>query len=288
MRERTEKPQAPSIPEERVRNVMHRSILLLVVATAILTLLGLLMVFSAITPGAVRAEYEDGPNLFRSAYLQMAYAAIGTVLAVICARIPLAVFQRLWGLALGFGILLQLLVLSPMGASVAGNRNWIAFGPIRLQPSEFLKLAMVVALAEGLTPPGTIRKIGKLTGGLVLLVSILQPVVELDPAALTRSLTEYKLELGAYSAQLEEENGELMKSIIEEQSAAYILDKAAQQGIACQVTVQAAGEGEWPVPETVTVQGTLTGEQREALERQIEADFAIPVQRQFYESGDGA
>lgn len=51
--------------------------------------------------------------------------------------------------------------------------------------------AMVVALAEGLTPPGTIRKIGKLTGGLVLLVSILQPVVELDPAALTRSLTEY-------------------------------------------------------------------------------------------------
>ena len=27
---------------------------------------------------------------------------------------------------------------------------------------------------------------------------------------------------------------------------------------------------------------------REALERQIEADFAIPVQRQFYESGDGA
>ena len=25
--------------------------------------------------------------------------------------------------------------------------------------------AMVVALAEGLTPPGTIRKIGKLTGG---------------------------------------------------------------------------------------------------------------------------
>lgn len=101
-------------------------------------------------------------------------------------------------------------------------------------------------LAEGLTPPGTIRKIGKLTGGLVLLVSILQPVVELDPAALTRSLTEYKLELGAYSAQLEEENGELMKSIIEEQSAAYILDKAAQQGIACQVTVQAAGEGEWP------------------------------------------
>ena len=26
--------------------------------------------------------------------------------------------------------------------------------------------AMVVALAEGLTPPGTIRKIGKLTGGL--------------------------------------------------------------------------------------------------------------------------
>ena len=148
--------------------------------------------------------------------------------------------------------------------------------------------AMVVALAESLTPQGTIRKIGRFTGGLVLLLAVVQPVMKLDEGSLRQAMAEYKAALSIYDGTLEEENQTLMKGIIAEQSGAYILDKAAQQGIACQVTVQAAGEGEWPVPETVTVQGTLTGEQREALERQIEADFAIPVQRQFYESGDGA
>ena len=143
--------------------------------------------------------------------------------------------------------------------------------------------AMVVALAEGLTPPGTIRKIGKLTGGLVLLVSILQPVVELDPAALTRSLTEYKLELGAYSAQLEEENGELMKSIIEEQCAAYIQDKAETLGAECSVEVDAEESGGWPVPRRVTVSGPLTEEQQAELTALIEAELAVPAEEQNYQ-----
>ncbi|WP_186564428.1 stage III sporulation protein AF [Lawsonibacter celer] len=145
--------------------------------------------------------------------------------------------------------------------------------------------AMIVALAEGLTPPGAIRKVGKLTGGLVLLLAILQPILGLDGAALTRSLTEYRLDLSAYSDSLEEENGELMKEIIAEQSAAYIVDKAAELGISCQVTVETVQDGDYPVPETVTVIGELDMAQQEALKRQIETDFAIPAQRQYYKSG---
>ncbi|MDY5130459.1 transporter associated domain-containing protein, partial [Actinotignum timonense] len=41
------------------------------------TLLGLLMVFSAITPGAVRAEYEDGP-----------YETLGGLIMAELGRIP--------------------------------------------------------------------------------------------------------------------------------------------------------------------------------------------------------
>ena len=142
--------------------------------------------------------------------------------------------------------------------------------------------AMLVALAESLIPAGSIRRIARLTGGLVLLAAILK----LDTTALTRALTEYKLELSAYSADLEEENEILMKDIIEEQSGAYIQDKAAALGIDCQVTVEADGEEEWPIPQSVTVMGSLTAEQQEALERTIEEDFAIPAERQRYESGD--
>ena len=130
--------------------------------------------------------------------------------------------------------------------------------------------AMLVALAESLIPAGSIRRIARLTGGLVLLAAILNPLLKLDTTALTRALTEYKLELSAYSADLEEENEILMKDIIEEQSGAYIQDKAAALGIDCQVTVEADGEEEWPIPQSVTVMGSLTAEQQEARERTIE------------------
>ena len=154
--------------------------------------------------------------------------------------------------------------------------------------------AMVVALAEGLMPPGGVRKIGRLTGGLVLLAAVLKPVLAVDTAALTRSVEEYTRELGSYSTQLEEENDVLMKKIIEEQAAAYIVDKAEALGISCTVQVEAGGGGEWPVPWRVTVTGELDREEQAALTACITADFSIPEERQiyesgqYYESGDGA
>lgn len=147
--------------------------------------------------------------------------------------------------------------------------------------------AMILALLEGLAPPGAIRKIGKLTGGLLLLLAVLRPLAALDPTALTRALTRYKLDVSACSEEFARENRTLMEGIIAEQSAAYIADKAAQLGISCRVTVAVGGEGEYPVPETVTVTGNLTAAQRAALERQIEVDFAIPAQRQSYRMEKG-
>ena len=145
--------------------------------------------------------------------------------------------------------------------------------------------AMLVALAEALCPDGNIRGILRLTGGLVLLAAVLNPLLKLDTEALGRALAEYKLDLSAYSTELEEENETLMKDIIEEQSAAYIQDKAAGLGITCLAAVEAEGGGDWPVPTAVTITGALTAEQREALTRAIEADFDIPAERQTYESG---
>ena len=44
--------------------------------------------------------------------------------------------------AIAFGLLVAVLFI---GVEVAGQRNWIEiFGPFRLQPSEFAKLALVV------------------------------------------------------------------------------------------------------------------------------------------------
>ncbi len=144
--------------------------------------------------------------------------------------------------------------------------------------------AMLVALAEGLVPAGAGRKICRLTGGLVLLLAMVQPVLKLDGDALTGALTRYRLDLEDQRQTLEEENSQVMQAIIEEQAGAYIQDKAQELGIDCQVEVTAQGE-DYPIPQTVTIRGSLTAEQREALTRAIETDFAIPAQRQIYESG---
>lgn len=148
--------------------------------------------------------------------------------------------------------------------------------------------AMIVALCESLSPTGAVRKVGRLTGGLVLLLAIIQPVMKLDTRDLAGLLAQYRAEAAGYSTQLETENERLMKTIIEEQTGAYILDKAAALGADCQVSVsaQTREEGAYPVPETVTVIGNLSEIQRTALSRSIETDLAIPAERQTYMTED--
>ena len=144
--------------------------------------------------------------------------------------------------------------------------------------------AMVVALADSLAPDGAVKKIGKLTGGLLLIVAILQPLVGLDFASMSGILTEYRLEAEGYSTALETENVRLVKTIIEEQIAAYIQDKAVELGADCtaEVTCRENDNGNL-YPASVVVYGELTREQMDALSRTIEGDLAIPAQNQQYE-----
>lgn len=144
--------------------------------------------------------------------------------------------------------------------------------------------AVLVALAESLMPSGTVKKIGRLVGGLVLLLAVIKPVIGLDSHALAAVLAEYQVDMPQAETSVGVENAYLMKSIIEERTGAYILDKAAALGIDCRVTVTtvAGEEGEYPIPDAAEITGNLTAEQRAALTRTIEADLAIPAERQTY------
>ena len=142
--------------------------------------------------------------------------------------------------------------------------------------------ALVAAMADRLTPPGPVRRIGRLTCGLVLLTVLLAPLLPLRGDVLSRALAEQRLELEDYRAALEAEDRAAMKTIIEERCAAYIQDKAAALGIECAAAVEAEdGEG-WPVPRRVTVSGPLTQGQLEELAALIEAELAVPAEEQTY------
>lgn len=148
--------------------------------------------------------------------------------------------------------------------------------------------AMLVAVADSVTPPGTVKKLAKLTGGLVLLLAVIRPLMGLDYQSLSLALAENRFEWEEDAAGKGSALGtDLMKSIIAERTGAYILDKANALGVRCAVEVECAvGEENLPYPVSVCITGKLTQSQRETLEREIEADFAIPADQQLYESGD--
>lgn len=146
--------------------------------------------------------------------------------------------------------------------------------------------AIIVALADSLMAGGTVRRIGRLAGGLLLLAAVVKPVLEVDLTVL--SAASLRLEAEAVPAA-EEAGLDLMKSIIGEETGAYILDKAAELGISCQeVRVTCAVEESGvPYPASVVLVGDLTEEEQARLSRRIEADLAIPAEQQSYEKGGG-
>ena len=117
-----------------------RTVALLWGITLLLTGIGLIMVLSA----SSITSYTQDEGFLGAFWKQMLFAAIGLPLMVFAATRKLDFWKKwAWPLFL-LGLFLQLLVFTPLGYAVGGNRNWIQIGTIGAQPSEALKLALVV------------------------------------------------------------------------------------------------------------------------------------------------
>lgn len=116
------------------------SSILVLGSTLLLVFIGLVMVLSS----SSIVSYLDEQGFFGGFWKQVTYAAVGVPLMLLASRLPLIFWKRWAWAALIFGIFLQMLVFTPLGIETYGNRNWIAIGGFTGQPSEFLKLALVV------------------------------------------------------------------------------------------------------------------------------------------------
>ncbi|EYT53865.1 cell division protein [Leucobacter sp. UCD-THU] len=108
--------------------------------TLLLVGFGLIMVLSS----SSITSYLDDQGFFGGFWRQASFALIGIPLMLIAAAMPVVFWKRWAWVLLGLGIALQLLVFTPLGIEVYGNRNWIQIGGFGAQPSEALKLALVV------------------------------------------------------------------------------------------------------------------------------------------------
>lgn len=125
------------------RDRQLRPDLALVIPYLLLTALGLVMIYSASAP---RLE-ALGVNPSREVEQQAAFVLIGFAAFAIVSVVDLRVV-RAWVPAIYLGSVVTLiLVLSPFGEAVKGAQRWIQVGPIRFQPSEIAKLAVILGLA---------------------------------------------------------------------------------------------------------------------------------------------
>jgi len=118
---------------------------LVVLATvAVLNIVGLVMILSASSVAAL-SNYGSTWYFFNR---QFAWALVGAVAFVVAARVDYHAWRRAAPLLLGVSVALLIAVLIPsVGVMVDGSRRWLGWGPMRVQPSELAKVALLVCCA---------------------------------------------------------------------------------------------------------------------------------------------
>jgi cell division protein FtsW len=117
----------------------------LLTAVAGLLGFGIVMVLN-VSYFLAEARYGDPYIFFRKHVIAV---AVGIALMLLVSRIRLDVLERWASVMLPLCVLALLLVLTPgIGAARGGARRWIALGGFSVQPSEFVKLGVVLFLAR--------------------------------------------------------------------------------------------------------------------------------------------
>jgi rod shape determining protein RodA len=117
----------------------HHMDWLLLGAVLCLTLIGLAMIYSTtVNPITLRA----GPQFFTQGYA----IGLGLFAMAVCVMVD---YRRLCenSLIIYLGVALLLLYVLFFGTTGGGARRWIGLGFFNLQPSEFMKIALALALA---------------------------------------------------------------------------------------------------------------------------------------------
>ncbi len=149
-------------------------------AALALSLIGALLVWSATRVKLISAG--DDPQVFVIKHLLN--LIVGLVLAWVVMRIDYRTLRAYTPVVYGVVLLALLVVLTPLGYSINGAQAWIDLpGGFTLQPGEFAKIAVILAMAMVLaerdigreTPPGADVRYALLWAAGPILLIMLQP-----------------------------------------------------------------------------------------------------------------
>jgi cell division protein FtsW len=142
---------------------------LLLTATLCLLAFGVVMVFSASSTTSLLGDSGDGAYYLKRTVI---FGVLGLAVMHLLARRGVKLLRPLTPLVLAGSFFLCFVVLIPgIGMEVNGSRAWLGAGPLQIQPSELMKIALILFAAQLLaTRPKVLR------GGLGPLLPVLSVV----------------------------------------------------------------------------------------------------------------
>ena len=139
----------------------------LLITVITLVIFGLIMIYSA---SSIWAEYKFQDS-FHYVKQQSLFMVIGFIIMYIVSKIDYNIYFKKANMILGICFLLLILVLIPgIGSIRNGSRSWFGIGPFGIQPSEFIKLALIIFTSKYLVSSNKFLK--SYTKGVIPILGI--------------------------------------------------------------------------------------------------------------------
>jgi len=137
-----------SLSSGREARAMHVYDASLTWAALLLLAIGVVMVYSS-SIAMAEASTHTGNRAWYFLARHSVFVAIGLVGATVAFQIPVRAWQKMAPWLFMGGIVLLVLVLVPgIGKSVNGSRRWLSLFVVNVQPSEFMKVAVLLYAAS--------------------------------------------------------------------------------------------------------------------------------------------
>jgi rod shape determining protein RodA len=147
--------------------ILEKFDITLVIATTIMIAIGIIAIFSA-TYGIT-----SGGDFFRK---QLIFAIVGFIIMIGVSVLPPKYFSRFAYLTYAIALVLLVMVLI-FGKTINGNKSWFYIGGFGIQPSEFAKVATILALANFICPGDESRDPNKLMTFIKACIFIIIPTI---------------------------------------------------------------------------------------------------------------
>ncbi len=119
--------------------------LVLLISVIAISIFGIIMIYSS---SNVWAEYKFN-DAFKYLKMQGLFLIVGIVLMIIISKIPYKYYLDKANIILVICFVLLILVLIPgIGKIRNGSRSWFGVGGLGIQPSEFMKLALIIFISK--------------------------------------------------------------------------------------------------------------------------------------------